>query len=360
MPSHPIYTTSFKGIGILTGREIRRRLGIDRDAIEVVTVRDYDIIRFESDRDDEWGRLRTTEDVFSNLGEVDLTGHRADSERIEDLITAAPIEEAITCKRGLTPKAKPGRPTFRVIVQAEDSDWRAYRRERLEEAAARAVSGRYRKWRRVDDDSHIEFWVHLIDRTALVGLRLTDRTMRHRDYKVANLTGSLRPTIAAAAVQLSKPTDTDVFLDPTCGVGTILIERAIEGPHQMLLGGDISDEAIAATRQNFANRHKPWDVRKWDATSLPLEDASVTRVVTNPPWGRQISTGQSVSGFYKASLKEIERVLAPWGRAVILTSEWKAIQGALKGTRALKIDEQIRKISVMGRKTDLFSLIRTA
>ena len=91
---------------------------------------------------------------------------------------------------------------------------------------------------------------------------------------------------------------------------------------------------------------------------MPLEDASVTRVVTNPPWGRQISAGRNLPEYYKQSLKEIERVLSPWGRAVLLTSEWRAVQEGLKICKALKIDERIRGISVMGRKADLFSLIR--
>lgn len=360
MPANPFYTTSFKGIGNLTVREIHSHLKVDRDQMTTGSVRDYDITQFVCDRTDELGALRTTEDVFYDLGAVVLTGHRSDEGLVSGVIDAAEIEKAITCKRALTPKARPGRPTYRVIVQADDASWRTYRRERLEESVARALSGRYRKWRRVEDDSQIEVWVHLLDRTALIGLRLTDRTMRHRDYKVTNLPGSLRPTIAAAAVQLSKPTDSDVFLDPACGAGTILIERALSGPHQMLHGGDISDEAVAATLQNFANRHRPWDIRTWDATSLPLQDGAITRVVTNPPWGRQISAGQNLAGFYKQALQEIERVLAPWGRAVVLTSEWKAMQGGLKVSRSLRIDEQIKDISVLGRRADLFCLIRTA
>jgi len=359
MPSQNIYTTSFRGIGQLTGRELQRALGIRKENVETHSVRDYDISLFATDAASDLVALRTTEDVFFELGRVELTGHRADTERIEDLLTASPIEAGITIKRGFTPKNHPGRPTYRVIVQAEDAPWRSYRRERLGEAASRAVGSRYRKWRRVDDDSHIEFWIHLLDRTALVGLRLTDRTMRHREYKVANLPGSLRPTIAAAAVQLSKPADDDIFLDPTCGAGTLLLERAYEGPHQMLYGGDISDEAVSATLTNFANRHKPWDIRKWDATQLPLDAGSVTRVVTNPPWGRQISAGESVRAYYKSAVAEIGRILAPWGRLVILTSEWRALQGALKSTPSLKIDEQHKNISVLGRNADLFSLIRT-
>ena len=359
MAAHPIYTTSFKGIGILTAREVQRVLGIDRDAITRATVRDYDITRFEHEETSALGDLRTTEDVFFNLGTTTLTGDKADAERIDDLVTAAKIEQAISCKRILTPKARPGRPTYRVIVQAEDASWRTYRRERLEEAAVRAISARYRKWRRVEDDSQLEIWIHLIDKTALVGIRMTDRTMRHREYKVVNLPGSLRPTLSAAAVQLSKPTDTDIFLDPNCGAGTILIERALHGPHQMLFGGDIRDEAVDATLQNFANKHKPWDIQIWDATSLPLDDGSITRVVTNPPWGRQVSAGQEISTYYKHAMLEIQRVLAPWGRAVILTSEWRAMQGGLKASKSLKVDEHIRNISVMGRRADLFSLIRT-
>ena len=82
-------------------------------------------------------------------------------------------------------------------------------------------------------------------------------------------------------------------------------------------------------------------------------------MVTNPPWGRQIATGQSVPAYYKQALCEIERVLQPWGRAVLLTSEWRALRQSLEGTPTLRVDEQIRNISVMGRRADMFSLIRT-
>ena len=358
MSGHTVYTTSFRGLGALTTRELRHRLSVDRDGMVASTVRDYDVTRFSYGNIEGLGGLRTTEDVFYELGQVDLTGSKTDEQRVGDLVDSTQIEQGITCKQVLTPKSGIGRPTFRVIVQAEDAPWRKYRRERLEEGVVRAIAQRYRKWRRVDDNSHLEIWVHVINRSALVGLRMTDRTMRHRDYKVANLPGSLRPTIAAAAVQLSKPTDSDTFLDPNCGAGTILIERALDRPHQMLFGGDIGDEAISATRQNFGNRHKPWEIRTWDATALPMKDGSITRVVTNPPWGRQVSTGLRINDYYLQSMREIQRVLAPWGRAVLLTSEWRAMQDGLKKCRALRVDEQIRGISVMGRKADLFSLIR--
>jgi tRNA (guanine6-N2)-methyltransferase len=359
MPTHPLYVTSFQGLGTLTLRELRNRLGVDKNEVKTGTVRDYEISRFPIDQTNSIGTMRTTEDVFYELGTVSLTGERDDETLVESIVSAAPIEAAIACKRDLTPKLRPGAPTFRVIVQADDAPWRRYRRERLEEAAAKAISLRYRKWKRVEDDSAIEVWIQLLDQTALIGLRLTDRTMRHRDYKAASLPGSLRPTIAAAAILLSKPTDTDVFLDPNCGAGTILLERAFYGPYQNLLGGDIRQEALDATLENFGNKHKPCEFRTWDATSLPLEDGSVNRVVTNPPWGRQVSTGQSVTGYYKQFLQETQRVLAPWGKAIILTSEWRAMRDGLKACNALKIDEQIKGISVMGRKADMFSLIRT-
>jgi len=160
-------------------------------------------------------------------------------------------------------------------------------------------------------------------------------------------------------VLVSKPTDADVFLDPCCGAGTILLERALNRPCQILLGGDISREAINATLENFGSKHKPCEFKKWDATSLPLDDGSVNRVVTNPPWGRQISAGASVSIFYKKFLQETQRVLAPWGKAVILTSERRAMRDGLKACDALKIDDQIEAISVMGRRADLFCLVRT-
>ena len=47
-------------------------------------------------------------------------------------------------------------------------------------------------------------------------------------------------------VWLTGPEDDDVFLDPMCGAGTVLIERGSIARHRLLVGADNNPEALAA------------------------------------------------------------------------------------------------------------------
>lgn len=187
----------------------------------------------------------------------------------------------------------------------------------------------------------------------LVGLRLTDRTQRHRTYKQANLPGSLRPTIAYALAYLTKPEADDLFLDPMCGAGTVLIERARAGRYQKLFGGDISSDAVEATVANLGKQHKPWDVKVWDARKLPLDDDSVDKIAVNLPWGRQIGTAADNQRLYRDFIHEAERVLRPGGRVVVLTSQWELLRRVLADSELL-VEKHLTNISVLGWHADIF------
>src|SRR5437588_40852 len=78
---------------------------------------------------------------------------------------------------------------------------------------------------RLEEIDAVEFWLTIDGATAVCGLRLSDKTMRHRTYKGEHLPASLRPTVAAAMVRLAEARAGQVVLDPTCGAGTILAEQ---------------------------------------------------------------------------------------------------------------------------------------
>ncbi len=190
------------------------------------------------------------------------------------------------------------------------------RRQDVELRMARQLRAAYPAWRLEPERPDAEFVAFVSGRSAILALRLTDPGFRHRHYLRAP--GALSPTVAAALVRLSRPGPRDRLLDPCCGGGTILLERAQAGPYLELLGGDQSPEAVEVARLNFGNRHRPWQLHVWDARALPLAPASVNRVISNLPFGVQISASGGVAAFAAACLREAQRVLEPQGRAVFL------------------------------------------
>ena len=53
-------------------------------------------------------------------------------------------------------------------------------------------------------------------------------------------------------------------------------------------------------------------------------DNSVTKIVSNLPWGKQIQV-DDINRLYVNFLKEAKRILAPGGRMVLLTDEENAL-----------------------------------
>jgi tRNA (guanine6-N2)-methyltransferase len=288
--------------------------------------------------------LRTVEDVFVTLAHVTGLGHGRDALRVIHSATLnADVVGALAVWRQVRHAVPPpggregietrsasfaegpygpsgGQPhTWRVISQkAGTHDFR-----RVD--AGNAVSDALRRtlprgMSHVADDADVEFWLWLSGSEALVGLRLSDATMRHRGYKREHVPASLRPTVAAAMGWLARPTQEDIVLDPLCGAGTLIIERALLGPLAQAIGGDMRKEAVTIARRNAlaAGVRAEWHV--WDARALPLEAASVTRIITNLPFGKQIGTEETNADLYAALVGEFGRVLGAGGVLVTLTS----------------------------------------
>jgi 23S rRNA G2445 N2-methylase RlmL len=204
------------------------------------------------------------------------------------------------------------------------------------------VLERFPTWRLVEDDAQFELWVHLVGRVLVLGIRLSDITMRQRAGERVYLPASLKPTVAYAMAMLSHPQASDVFLDPMCGSGTILIERAEVGRYRLLIGGDVNADAVEITRQNIGPRYKPIEIHLWDARALPLAAGSASAIVTNMPWGKQIGSADENRELYPELLREWVRVLEPAGRMVLLTSEHESLMRSIKEQPSLVLDQHIR------------------
>ncbi|HSY78136.1 MAG TPA: methyltransferase domain-containing protein [Verrucomicrobiae bacterium] len=325
-------------------REITRRIVPDRAGMTI----------FFAPAPDKLGVLRTAEDLFG------LAGYRAgvgpenkELDKIRGASREAPlVEAALVARVKVTPGTRAGRRLkFRVIARMAGEH--EFRRVDFQRAVERGILERSdHTWRLEEEDADVELWATMIDAEFFLTVRLSDDAMRHREYKAAHRPASLRASSAAALAWLSEPREDDVVLDPFCGAGTILIERAHLGRYAMLLGSDRDAAALAAARVNVGARYKPIQLENWDAGALPLGDASVNKIVTNLPWGLRYGSHGENRKLYPIWMREFARVLKPGGMMVMLTAEGRLMR-ELERTRKFAPSKIIR-VSVLGKSAAIY------
>ena len=303
-------------------------------------------------------KLGTAEDVFALVAEGTIDSSRRGLRQARASVRKSRfLHQATKAHRDVSGR-QPRKRTFRVVAQ-RNAGQHAYRRVDLQQAVSKALSGALPSWRIVSENAEVEIWV-LHDRDDfLCGVRLSDRSMRHRDYKDVSLPASLRPVVARAMVLISKPESGDVFLDPMCGAGTIPIERGRDSRYRYLLAGDMDPEAVAAIRTNVGPRYKPIGIVRWDARRLALAERSVDKIVCNPPFGRKSRGDSDDTALYTAFLDEAARVLTPGGVAVLLTSRIQLLTALVKQRRLLRLETKHR-IRVLGLEATIFRIRRIA
>ncbi len=284
-------------------------------------------------------QLRSVEDVFVlavSLDKVPRT--RQVLPQLTEMVSkTAVFQQALDIAMPI--RKQPGRPSYRVISRLYGSH-EVYRKE-LGAAVERGMKNRFPRWRLVPDHSHLEIWVNLLGSRLVCGLRLTDRTMRHRFSKPIELKAALRPSVAAAMIHLTQPSDDDIFLDPMCGSGTLLMERRYAGAYTQMIAADNIRDSVYAAQQNVAVLRKElppaFSTLHTDATKLPLATGSISKVATNLPFGKQIGSPKAIKKLYPAFFKELERVLEKNGRAVVLSSEYELVKTAVRRCNDLEI-----------------------
>jgi 23S rRNA G2445 N2-methylase RlmL len=296
-------------------------------------------------------QVRTVEDVFLLAWGTDQLSYRAeDLERIRRW-TAREVDwdRLLRLHHAVRPKPK-GKPTYRLVAQMTGTH--GYRRIDARDALARGLEGKLpATWRHAEENAAVEIWLTIHGATAYCGMRLSDRIMRHRTYKMEHIAASLRPTLAAALVRLADIKPNQVILDPMCGAGTILAEvldaaRARDLPVQVW-GGDRDAAALRAAGPNL-RRLGHAVLARWDATRLPLPDQSVDRLISNPPFGKQLGRQEDIGRLYERMVREYDRVLRPFARAVLLVGDFGLLTVAVQGV-AWKVLQQVR-VRILGQQ----------
>ncbi|MFC5748195.1 methyltransferase domain-containing protein [Actinomadura rugatobispora] len=248
-----------------------------------------------------------------------------------------------------------------VEVSASFLGRRNYNRHDAEDAVGSALASRlnvpyhsrrngsapppaYSGWRLTLDGTH-----------ATLLLRIADHPLHRRAYKRHTIPGTLHPPVAAAMAHLAEIDPGHIVLDPCCGAGTLLIEAAHLQPAARYRGFDAAQASLQAARANAKGlKGLPRvDLRRADAGALPLKDASIDRVISNPPWGTQVNPSGLLARDPARLWSELRRVLAPKGIAVVLIPDPGALTSAFKnGLTAVHL-QQVRVSGTHSHLTQL-------
>jgi tRNA (guanine6-N2)-methyltransferase len=325
--------------------------------------------------------LRSVDDIYVHAARLTGLDHtRASLARLAEKIAPLDLLPALEVCAAVRPISTA--PTYRVT--ASHLGRRNYSRYDIEGAVATALTGNL-PWRFVLNDAEeqepeLDLRVLLEDDWALLGLRLGALPLHRRAYKIASRPGSLKPPVAYCLGLLAALASGDIVLDPACGAGTILIEAAALAPSGVICGGDLDAAALETAQANLQAAGMPavmielsagFELREiditndvsrptvllyqGDATELRLANHTVDAVLSNLPWGKQVTAETDLASLYQGILTMIERVLIPGGRAVLLTDQAELLLVALEACPALHLVSALQ-ISLYGRHPTMYVL----
>lgn len=154
-------------------------------------------------------------------------------------------------------------------------------------------------------------------------------------YRHADVGAAINPVVAACLARLVRTTEAGTIFDPTCGSGTLLIERALLDPATRLLGRDISPTAVAAAATNvraagLVDRIQIGRGDARDSTAWPQCD----EVIANLPFGLRTRHGESdLDQLYAQIVTHTAHRLNSGGRAVFYTAARHLIEPHLARQR---------------------------
>ena len=187
------YAQTTPGLESVAASEIREKLGG-----EIIKTSPGMVVFRVEEIDDRLLRLQTIEDVFLLAwGTDELTRRAADLELIQRWTAEKPDwAELLRLHHSIRPKPK-GTPSYWLVVQQEGRQ--VYQRHSARKSLIRGLEKVINpRWKVQEELADLEVWLSISEQQAVCGVRLSDRTMRHRTWKKEHRPASLRPVVAAA------------------------------------------------------------------------------------------------------------------------------------------------------------------
>ena len=296
-------------------------------------------------------KLRSIMNVYALAAErEDVPGDARGLACLEQWLAETDLDAEVALHRGIYGWDEP--PQFRV--SAERTGAQEYRSPDIARFAGSGIKARY-GWPISMKQYDLEVLVRVQGAHAEVSLRLSPESLG-RGGRVSHGPASLNSTVAYAMGVISEPQPGEVFVDPMCGAGTTLLERANLG-EAALIGGDRYAKPLQMARENLAANGIAAHLAQWNAARLPLAAESVDKVVCNMPWGRRIGSFSNNQWLYREFICELVRVLKPEGKAVLLTLERRLLTHILERHTGLELG-RVRALALGGLEPAIYEVRR--
>lgn len=260
------------------------------------------------------------------------------AERIEDPSDPASLEHAVV--RSLTSDAAVElfatftRGPIRWRLEWADAGHRRAATVRIARAVAAA------RPELINDPRQAPWEAVVHERAGRVTIELWPRGLvdPRFPWRVRTVPAASHPTIAAALARVAGVRIDDVVWDPFVGAGAELVERALLGRYDEMIGTDKDAAALAAAKANLkAAKVARVQLTRSDAREF-VPRKPITLLITNPPMGRRVPTSGRADDLLIATLRHAADVMAPGGRVV-----WMSPLSALTAERAREIGFVVRE-----------------
>ncbi|MDR2517459.1 MAG: methyltransferase [Spirochaetaceae bacterium] len=199
-----------------------------------------------------------------------------------------------------------------------------------------------------------EFWfLYRSEGFSVFMKRLTRRASWEKSLRP----GELPPPLAWMLCRLANIGPGDTVLDPFSGSGAIPFQALKHFPPASVIAADISAEAIRRTRKKLAAAAPARRVilcKDVAELAAALGEKSVTKIVSDPPWGFFAETALPLEQFYRNMTAVFSRILADEGAAVLLSARKPELEQAAE-TAGFEITRRF-SILLSGKKAGIFLL----
>jgi 23S rRNA G2445 N2-methylase RlmL len=174
------------------------------------------------------------------------------------------------------------------------------------------------------EENDVDKFMNVYSALRIHKLHGPSRNIFRREWKRHTVPAGINPALAYILCMVAKVSSQDIVYDPFCGAGTILITAEKFFNAEKILGSDLSGNAVDWTIENAQIAGVPKKkvtIFRSNISQVKLQDESVDKVITNPPYGIRSKSHAENIKIYESFLKKSYKFLKTGGSLVCITQE---------------------------------------